>query len=168
MCLNSFAAKGVLATLRALCLSCLAALLATSTLQAQTVQFVPVGNPGNTADSGGGGIWGTPITIGEVDYNYRIGTYDITYGQYTTFLNAVAKTDPYGLYESNVSLGIWGNLGIIQQTGNPGSYSYSIAAVERATGDRCQLDELPHELRLVGRCGPVLQLAAKWSSDDRG
>ena len=60
-------------------------------------------------------------------------------------------------------------LRMIQQTGNPGSYSYSIAAVNGPPeGDRCQLDELPHELRLVGRCGPVLQLAAKWSSDDRG
>ena len=112
MCFNSFAAKGVLSTLRALCLSCLAALLATSTLQAQTVQFVPVGqSPGNTADSGGGGIWGTPITIGEVDYNYRIGTYDITYGQYTTCsMPSLRPTPPYGLYESNVSLRIWGNL----------------------------------------------------------
>ena len=29
-----------------------------------------------------------------------MGTYDVTLAQYTAFLNAVAKTDTYGLYNS--------------------------------------------------------------------
>jgi len=33
-----------------------------------------------------------------VAYNYHIGKYDVTVGQYTAFLNAVAATDKYGLY----------------------------------------------------------------------
>ena len=36
---------------------------------------------------------------GSVQYNYAMGTYDVTAAQYVQFLNAVAKTgDPYGLY----------------------------------------------------------------------
>ena len=40
---------------------------------------------------------------GAVAYNYSIGKYDVTLGQYTQFLNAVAKTDTYGLYNSYMS-----------------------------------------------------------------
>ena len=41
-----------------------------------------------------------PLRRGAVDYNYSIDKYDVTLGQYTQFLNAVAKTDTYGLYNS--------------------------------------------------------------------
>jgi len=71
-----------------------AALLASAvTAQALTVtlDMVPVGNAGNAADTSG---------YGAVGYNYNIGKYDVTLGQYTAFLNAVAKTDTYGLYNS--------------------------------------------------------------------
>ena len=37
---------------------------------------------------------------GSVGYAYQMGEYDMTVGQYCQFLNAVAKTDTYGLYNS--------------------------------------------------------------------
>jgi hypothetical protein len=49
-----------------------------------------VGNPGNAADTTG---------YGRVDYAYGIGKTHITIDQYCEFLNAVAKTDTYGLYD---------------------------------------------------------------------
>ena len=45
------------------------------------IPTVAVGNPGNAADSTG---------YGAVGYAYRIGTDEVTAGQYTAFLNAVA------------------------------------------------------------------------------
>ena len=46
--------------------------------------MIPVGNVGNAADP--------PPAYGAVSYAYNIGKYDVTAGQYTAFLNAVAKT----------------------------------------------------------------------------
>ena len=34
-------------------------------------------------------------------YAYQMGEYDVTVGQYCQFLNAVAATDTYGLYNSD-------------------------------------------------------------------
>jgi formylglycine-generating enzyme required for sulfatase activity len=67
-----------------------------------------------------------------VNYAYNIGEYDVTSSQYTAFLNAVAQTDPFGVYEadnteSSMSNTIFGGPGIIQ-SGSPGSYTYSVAA----------------------------------------
>lgn len=58
-----------------------------------SLETVPVGNPGNAADSGG---------YGKVDYNYRIGKYEVTAGQYCEFLNKVAGVDDYGLYDTSM------------------------------------------------------------------
>lgn len=63
-----------------------------------TIDWVTVGNPGNANDIHGNGF-------GAVAYTYRISKFEITAGQYTEFLNAVAKDDPNGLYNSN----IWSN-----------------------------------------------------------
>jgi formylglycine-generating enzyme required for sulfatase activity len=79
---------------------------------------VPVGNPGNADDTEGDGYGG-------VAYTYNIGTYEVTAGQYCSFLNAVAATDTYGLYKSHMWLSSYGCK--IQQTGSPGSYTYSVA-----------------------------------------
>ncbi len=93
-----------------------------------SISLVPVGNPGNVADSathsGMGGSTSPGTGAGEVDYNYSIDKYDVTLAQYTQFLNAVAKTDTYGLYNSYMSTNY--NTQGIQQTGSPGSYSYSV------------------------------------------
>jgi formylglycine-generating enzyme len=83
-----------------------------------TIQTVPVGNAGNAADTTG---------YGKVDYNYNIGEYDVTSSQYTVFLNAVAATDTYGVYNSEMAGTAVGNPGIIQ-SGSSGSYTYSVAA----------------------------------------
>ncbi|MEN9666381.1 MAG: hypothetical protein RLZZ326_2744, partial [Planctomycetota bacterium] len=59
-----------------------------------TYQQVTVGNAGNAGDTGGTGN-------GAVAYDYQIGKYDVTIGQYTAFLNAVAATDTNSLYNSS-------------------------------------------------------------------
>ena len=41
--------------------------------------------------------------FGAVGYAYSIGKYEVTVGQYTAFLNAVAATDTYGLYDSQMA-----------------------------------------------------------------
>jgi formylglycine-generating enzyme required for sulfatase activity len=91
-------------------------LLATPAL-AVTLDMVTVGNAGNANDSGGGGI-------GAVAYDYQIGKYDVTIGQYTAFLNAVATTDTYSLYNSSMGTDL--NMAGISRAGGSGSYSYSV------------------------------------------
>ena len=60
-------------------------------------------------------------------YNYSIDKYDVTVGQYTEFLNAVAASDPYSLY--NTAMGTDANIEGIARSGsgtiaNP--YTYSV------------------------------------------
>jgi formylglycine-generating enzyme required for sulfatase activity len=55
-----------------------------------------------------------------------MGRFEITAGQYCEFLNAVAKTDTYGLYNRNMWSSSYGCK--IQQSGLSGSYTYSVAA----------------------------------------
>jgi len=62
-----------------------------------------------------------------VDYEYNIGKYPVTGGQYTAFLNAVASTDTYGLYNPSMS-GKYGYGGRIERHGTSGSYTYSVAS----------------------------------------
>lgn len=80
-------------------------------------EVVTVGNPGNANDTGGSGL-------GAVAYEYQIGEHDVTIGQYAEFLNAVAATDPYSLYNAN--MGTDGNIMGIEQSGSSGSYTYSV------------------------------------------
>ncbi len=74
-----------------------------------------VGDAGNAADTSG---------YGAVAYDYRIATKEVNLFQYTEFLNAVAKTDLYGLYNTNMG----SNTAIagISQSGSSGSYVYSV------------------------------------------
>ena len=62
------------------------------------IETVTVGNPGNDDDTRGDGYGG-------VDYVYSIGTYEVTAGQYTEFLNAVAGDDAYRLYDASMWTG---------------------------------------------------------------
>lgn len=96
----------------------------TNSVQAITIDMVTVGNPGNAPD-----LRYRNIPVGSVDYIYNIGKYEITVGQYTAFLNAVARTDTYGLYASDMGSGSF--RAYIQRSGSPGSYSYAVS-VERA------------------------------------
>ena len=96
---------------------CGVALLALgSASSAVEVETVPVGNLGNATDVTG---------YGSVSYTYNIGTYEVTAGQYCELLNAVAKTDTYGLYSTSMWIGSSGCK--IQQSGSSGDYSYSVA-----------------------------------------
>jgi formylglycine-generating enzyme len=89
-----------------------------------SLETVLVGNPGNMADTEV--MWDGTKGYGRVNYDYRIGKYEVTAGQYCEFLNAVAKTDTYKLYSTSMwfdSLGCK-----IQRSGTSGSYTYSVAA----------------------------------------
>ena len=92
-----------------------AALSCSADLRADVViGTVTVGNPGNADDTWGDGYGG-------VDYVYNIGTFEVTAGQYTEFLNAVAVTDTYELW----SPGMWDTDGChIWRSGSSGSYTY--------------------------------------------
>lgn len=84
-----------------------------------TIDTVHVGNVGNTADT----RYASP-GYGAVGYSYNIGKYEVTAGQYTAFLNAVAATDTNALYNANMSKTAAGSG--ITQSGSSGSYTYSV------------------------------------------
>ncbi len=85
-----------------------------------------VGNPGNAndPDDGDASTYGMNY-VGAVDYVYNIGKYEVTTGQYTEFLNAVARVDTYGLHDTEMWSDGYGCK--IQRSGSSGSYSYTIA-----------------------------------------
>lgn len=90
--------------------------------RAVTIDLVPVGNAGNTADSTG---------YGAVPCDYLIGRYEVTAGQYTEFLNAKAATsDPYGLYNPNMGSVVNSYGCNITRTSGAaaGTYVYSVPA----------------------------------------
>jgi formylglycine-generating enzyme required for sulfatase activity len=61
-----------------------------------SIETVPVGDAGNVPDS---------TSYGTVDYEYRIGKYEVTNAQYVEFLNAVGSSvaTRYGLYDDGSS-----------------------------------------------------------------
>jgi formylglycine-generating enzyme required for sulfatase activity len=80
-----------------------------------TIETVPVGHPGNAPQLNG---------MGRVDYEYRIGKYEVTNDQYVEFLNAKATgTDPLGLFEPYY-MGSTTFRGGIDRYGPFGFYSY--------------------------------------------
>ena len=88
------------------------ALGASAALGSISIATVPVGNPGNGADSTG---------YGSVAYAYNIGATEVTNAQYAAFLNAVGATDTNDLY--NIAMG--NPSGGISRVGAPGSYTYA-------------------------------------------
>ncbi len=84
------------------------------------IDTVTVGNAGNPPDM----RYGSP-GYGAVDYVYQIGKFEITAGQYTELLNAVAAADTYDLYNPLMASANGGCN--IQRHGSPGSYTYSVA-----------------------------------------
>jgi formylglycine-generating enzyme required for sulfatase activity len=117
--MNAFRIKNVAAVL-------LLALSATAS-HAVTIDMVTVGNPGNANDTGG-------TNNGAVSESYQIGKYDVTIGQYTEFLNAVAKTDTYSLYNTNMADVL--NVAGIARAGSSGSYTYSVINNGGPSGNR--------------------------------
>jgi formylglycine-generating enzyme len=94
-----------------------------------TIDTVPVGNAGNAGDTRFVTEYGADSVRGAVGYTYNIGKYEVTAGQYTAFLNAVAGVDTYGLYNLDMSKTSYGS-GIARSGSgtltNP--YTYSVDA----------------------------------------
>jgi formylglycine-generating enzyme len=101
-------------------LAALACLLA-APAGAVSIDMVTVGNAGNAGDTR---VGANTFGFGAVAYDYQIGTYDVTIGQYTAFLNAVAADDTYSLYNS--SMETIASIKGISQTGGSGSHTYSV------------------------------------------
>jgi formylglycine-generating enzyme len=104
----------------------LLSLLVASLASAVTMDWVPVGNPGNAcqlSDDAGGGQG----CYGGVSYTYSIGTYEVTNAQYAEFLNAKAASDPLGLYSRLMDPAV-NESGGIARSGSSGSYTYSAIA----------------------------------------
>ena len=74
------------------------------------IAFSSVGDPGNPPDATG---------FGSTPFEYEIGTFEVTTGQYAAFLNAVADDDPNGLFHDPDEPGY-----LIHRVGSPGSYAY--------------------------------------------
>lgn len=94
---------------------------------AVTMQWVPVGNAGNDPQSSSNRShsFSAGDGFGAVDYDFLIGQYMVTNTQYTAFLNAVAASDPHGLYNTDMGTSIHGG---IERAGAPGSHTYSVIA----------------------------------------
>ena len=82
------------------------------------IQWVTVGDPGNTADT-----TGNPNPAGAVATEFRMMKYEFTNQQYADFLNSIAKTDTYSLYNAFMGTDARGG---ITQTGTSGAYTYSV------------------------------------------
>jgi formylglycine-generating enzyme required for sulfatase activity len=78
--------------------------------------LVTVGNAGNADNETTG--------LGGVDFEFRIGKYDVTIQQYADFLNAVAKSDSHSLYDTQMAADL--NIAGIARSGASGSYTYSV------------------------------------------
>lgn len=83
-------------------------LAAAGFVQAALPPFVPVADAGNASDPATG--------FGAVAYAYRIGVDEVTRAEYAAFLNAVAASDPHGLYSPYMG---------ITRSGSPGGYTYA-------------------------------------------
>ena len=81
-------------------------------------QMVLVGNAGNGTDAGNAL---DPSIFGTVTAAFEIGKYEVTNDEYTAFLNAVAATDPNGIYDPNMATN---PINGIVRAGVSGSYEY--------------------------------------------
>ena len=88
-------------------------LIETTSIPHLDSEFVTIGDPGNQADDSGRGA---------VQDVYRIGKYNVTVREYTTFLNAVAISDTYRLYSEKMDAN---HANTILRTGEPGHYCYT-------------------------------------------
>lgn len=89
----------------------------TMTGQAQiTIPTVTVGDINNPNDSTG---------YGGVSAIYNIAVTEVNLFQYTAFLNAVAATDTYNLYNTNMGTDL--NIAGITRSGTSGSYTYAVS-----------------------------------------
>lgn len=83
------------------------------TIKTSYVSNVNNDDDGNASDAYGG-----------VDYNYYIGTYEVTNTQYTAFLNAKGASNAHDLW--NPRMNEYKHQGGIERSGTAGSYTYSV------------------------------------------
>jgi formylglycine-generating enzyme required for sulfatase activity len=90
-----------------------------------TFEWATIGHPGNAPDPQDGDS-GTPgvQSFGAVEYTFRIAKTEVTNAQYAAFLNAVAASDPHGLYNVDMA----SPQGGILRMGAAGGYSYVVAS----------------------------------------
>ena len=79
------------------------------------IETVQVTHPGNPPDVTG---------YGAVGCEYRLGKHEVSLSAYTAFLNAVAASDPYLLY--NPAMGTDPTIVGIRRTGESGSFAYEV------------------------------------------
>lgn len=92
--------------------------LSSSAYAVVTFDWVDVGDVNNSADPATGSLYGS------VGYEYKIAKNEVTISQYAEFLNAAAKTDTFGLWNSNMGTNL--NVAGITRSGSSGNYSYSV------------------------------------------
>lgn len=80
---------------------------------APIIDLVVVGDPGNGADANG---------YGAVSASFSIMKFEFTNNQYVEFLNSVAASDTYSLYNSNMGNDARGG---IKRSGTSGAFTYS-------------------------------------------
>ena len=105
---------------RSLMAACLCAVgfgLGVQSARAVTIDWVTVGDPGNTADT-----TGDPNPAGAVADSFQIMKFEFKNSHYADFLNSVAATDTYSLYNSSMGSDARGG---ITQSGASGSYTYA-------------------------------------------
>ncbi len=129
----------------------------------KSLEFVTVGDPGNAADTAVMTSDGTS-GYGAIACTYQIGKYDVTAAQYCQFLNAVAGSDPYGLY--NVHMGnIATNPGPagcgIARSVTAGKYTYAVTPGREnmpvnwvSWGDAVRFCNWVHNGQPMGPAGP--------------
>jgi formylglycine-generating enzyme len=114
-------------SLTAFCLSLAAvACLLPASAFAGPIQWVIVGDPGNTADT-------APSGYGAVATSFQIMKYEFTNQQYTDFLNSVDRngTNPYSVYNAEMGSGARGGISL-----TTGASSGSKYAVKTNMGDK--------------------------------
>ena len=92
------------------------------------IEWVRVGDPGNEGEwSGSGhGGWGMARFCGAVDYEYRIGKYEVTNAQYCAFLNAVASVDDPNQLFAHLAVAPEHDTIGIYRSGTVGDYTYTL------------------------------------------
>jgi formylglycine-generating enzyme required for sulfatase activity len=120
-----FARPAIRALTAAGVIGLLAGALEAAPAHAITYELVSIGDPGNAND-----VYG----YGGVDHPYQIGKFEVTIGQYTAFLNAVAAADTYALYSTG--MGAVANVAGISREGEPGSYTYAAMSNDGSSANR--------------------------------
>ena len=107
------------------------------------MDWVTVGDPGNDGDVQSQG------TFGGVSETYNIGTYEVTAGQYTEFLNAVAANDIYNLYHADMRSSPYGCQ--IERIGSWPNFRYSVVGAVRQLAPQRPTDGRPGSEHHGGR-----------------